>query len=424
MQLISYAREHSPYYARLYQGLPDESELSSLPFVKKPELMEHWDDWGTDRTVTFQDVMEFMRHRDNLGKKLHGKYQVYTTSGSTGNPLVLLCDQTTTNVTNGISFCRAYARSEDMKAFIWGGGRSIGVYADSGFYMGNGSIHAKLRAFPWKKKQIGIVDALCPVSKIVERLNEFQPVMLGGYPSSLELLIEEQKKGRLHITPVIIMTGGEYLSDSLRQQLSDTFHCYVQTSYSCTEGGTIACECTKKHLHINDDWLIIEPVDKKGQPVPDGELADKLLLTNLANYTQPLIRYEITDRIIMHHELCPCGNLSPWLEVEGRTDDVTVFKQDGNDIQIAPLAIYAALKEVHSLRRFQLIVKDHNEILFRLVPVPPRNREEAFADAKEALTGFLATQGVNNFSCILSPEEPSASEKSGKFKHIVNQQVN
>lgn len=33
------------------------------------------------------------------------------------------------------------------------------------------------------------------------------------------------------------MTGGEYLSDDLRERLADAFHCYVQTSYACTEGG-------------------------------------------------------------------------------------------------------------------------------------------------------------------------------------------
>jgi phenylacetate-coenzyme A ligase PaaK-like adenylate-forming protein len=45
---------------------------------------------------------------------------------------------------------------------------------------------------------------------------------------------------------------------------------------SCTEGGTIACECTEQHFHINDDWVIIEPVDKDNKPVPDGVQSDKL----------------------------------------------------------------------------------------------------------------------------------------------------
>ena len=42
---------------------------------------------------------------------------VFTTSGSTGNPLVTLCDDTTNNVMGGIAACRSYARKEDLKAF-------------------------------------------------------------------------------------------------------------------------------------------------------------------------------------------------------------------------------------------------------------------------------------------------------------------
>lgn len=419
--LIGYARANSPYYAKLYEGLPDAPELCNLPPVTKPELMKHWDEWVTDRDVTISDAQNFMSTKENLGRKLSGKYQVYTTSGSTGNPLVMLCDSTTANVTNGISFCRAYARAEDMKAFIAKGGRSIGIYADSGFYLGNGSIHAKLRAFPWKKKQIGIVDALLPTEKIVGRLNEFQPVMLGGYPSNLELLIPEQKSGRLHIFPVIIMTGGEYLSPQLREQLSTAFGCYVQTSYSCTEGGTVACECRQKHLHINDDWLIVEPVDQDNQPVSDGVLADKILLTNLSNYTQPLIRYEVTDRIILHNEPCACGNPSPWLEIEGRTDDVVSLKQDGKIIRLAPLAIYATLKEVHTLRRFQLVVYAHHQMALRVIPVEGASRQEAFAQALEKLKAFFASQGVCDYTCTLSDEEPKVNPSSGKFKHIIQE---
>ncbi|MDD3260331.1 MAG: hypothetical protein PHU79_00230 [Oscillospiraceae bacterium] len=168
---------------------------------------------------------------------------------------------------------------------------------------------------------------------------------------------------------------------------------------------------------------MIEPVDQENKPVPDGVLADKLLLTNLANYTQPLIRYEVTDRIIVHHEACSCGNPSPWLEVEGRTDDVTSFVQDGKRIQIAPLALYAALKEVHSLSRFQLTVKDNNECILRIVPAVGVSKETAFLEAKKALTHFLATQKVTDFSCVLAPDAPAASKRSGKFKHIVNQQT-
>ena len=421
-ELMGHARRNSPYYRELYRELPPSVRLEDLPPTDKKSLMAHWDDWVCDRTLTLREVERFMEDKDNIGRLLNRKYLVFTTSGSTGNPLVSVCDKTANSVMGGISACRSFARKEDLAAFIRRGGKSIGVFADEGFYLGNSSIRSRLRSMPWKKKQLAVSSALYPLPRIVEQLNSFQPAMLGGYPSNLELLIDEAREGRLHISPVLIMTGGEYLSDSLRQRLAETFRCYVQTSYSCTEGGTVACECPQRHFHVNDDWLIVEPVDAQGRPVADGVRSDKLYLTNLYNYTQPYIRYEVTDRVIMHHEACACGNPSPWLELEGRTDDVTSFTADGKTVRIAPLPVYATLKEVHELRRFQVLVYPENRIELRLEEMEGTNRAAAFEKAKARLEEYLKSQSVTQATVTLSELPPQQDPSSGKFKHIVNLQ--
>lgn len=421
-EIVAHARENSPYYQALYRNLPENFSLTDLPPTNKRTLMENWNDWVCDRELSIEEVERFMEDTGNIGRKLKKKYLVFTTSGSTGNPLVAVYDSNANNIMGGIAACRSYARKEDLKAFLKRGKKSIGVFADGGFYLGNSSIRSRLRSMPWKKRQMAVSSALYPMEQIVEQLNEFQPDMLGGYPSHLELLIDEAKEGRLRIAPVIIMTGGEYLSDPLREKLAETFRCYVQTSYSCTEGGTVACECSHRHFHINDDWLIVEPVDADGNPVPDGVLSEKLYLTNLYNFTQPYIRYEVTDRVILHREGCGCGNPSPWLELEGRTDDVTVFTQEGKQIRIAPLAVYAVLKEVHSLRRFQVLVHPGNRVELRLEEKEGFSRAEAFEAAKACLEAYLATQNIREVSVRLSEDSPRQHPESGKFKHIINMQ--
>ncbi len=418
-ELVSWAREQSPVYKELYKDIGQMYSLTDLPPVTKMQLMSRFNQWITDQTVTLSHVEAFMENPDHIGRKFMNKYLVFTTSGSTGNPLIALCDNTTNNMMGAINTLRSFTRREDLISFVMRGGKSIGVFATGGFYLSNSSIRARQLSRPWKKKKFSITSALLPIEKIVEQLNQFQPVMLGGYPSNLELLIDEQKSGRLHINPTIIMTGGEYLSEKVRNELAQAFDCYVQTTYSCTEGGTIACECTEHHFHINDDWLLVEPVDKDNKPVPDGIQAEKILLTNLYNYTQPFIRYEITDRVVMHHDLCPCGNSSPWLTLEGRTDDVVQFVQEGKVIKIPPLAIYSILKEVPSLRRFQVIVYSENKIKLRLEPREGVSKETAFVHAREALLPFLASHNVDNVTILLSDELPKQHPGSGKFKHII-----
>ena len=418
-RLVSNACRNSPFYSRLYGPIGAHFSLQDLPVTDKRTLMSNFDDWVTDRTVTRSAIEAFMRDPDHIGRKFLGKYLVFTTSGSTGEPLIALCDPTSNNMMGAINATRAFARKEDLAAFFLRGGKTIGVFAENGFYLSNGSVRARQLAMPWKKHQIAVTSALLPTSEIVDRLNAFQPAMLGGYPSNLELLIDEQRAGRLHIAPVIIMTGGEHLSDALRKQLSDAFGCYVQTSYSCTEGGPIACECRAQHFHINDDWLIIEPVDAQNRPVEPGQRADKLLLTNLYNDTQPFIRYEVTDRVTLHAEPCPCGNPSPWLTLEGRTDDVLTLGNGAQAVKIAPLALYATLKQAHSLRRFQLVQISDSRLELRIAPLDGVAVEDAFAEAKNALQVFLQAHSLSDVVIQFS-EKPPMQDASGKFKHIVS----
>lgn len=419
-KIVNYAKQNSPYYKELYKNIGEKFELFDLPPTNKKELMSHFDNWITDHSIKLSEINEFMKDLNNIGRKFKGKYLVFTTSGSTGNPLAMLCDKNTNNVMGAVIATRAFSRKQDIIALLKAGAKTVGVFATGGFYLANSSVRARLLAMPWKKKQIAVTSALLPISQIVGELNAFQPAMLGGYPTVLELLIDEQKSGRLHIKPVIIMTGGEYLSSLLREKLSETFQCYVQTSYSCTEGGTIACECTERHFHINNDWVIVEPVDKDNNPVPDGLQSDKILLTNLYNYTQPFIRYEVTDRVVMHHEPCACGNISPWLTIEGRVDDIITFLEDDKEIKIAPLAIYAVLKEIHEIQRFQIVAHKNNNLELRINPDCGHSKEEVFESACIVLKRFLASHGIHHVEISLSTEEPKPHPQSGKYKHVIN----
>jgi phenylacetate-coenzyme A ligase PaaK-like adenylate-forming protein len=72
---------------------------------------------------------------------------------------------------------------------------------------------------------------------------------------------------------------------------------------------------------------IVELVDAENRPVRPGAASDKVLVTNLANHVQPLIRYELTDRFErVEHD----GDGHLHARVHGRSDDVLHY--DGVDI--------------------------------------------------------------------------------------------
>jgi phenylacetate-coenzyme A ligase PaaK-like adenylate-forming protein len=77
--------------------------------------------------------------------------------------------------------------------------------------------------------------------------------------------------------------------------------------WGCSEG-TYAFPCgVGEGFHVADDLVILEPADADGNVVPYGQPAERLLLTNLYNLAQPLIRYDLVDAVTMTDEPCPCG---------------------------------------------------------------------------------------------------------------------
>ena len=109
-ELVRYVKANSPFFSELYGELGDEIKLSDLPPTNKQQLMQNFDKWFTDTSITKEKVDCFMSDLSNVGKKLDGKYLVYTTSGSTGNPCVVLYDETTINVSSAIGVLRSFAR--------------------------------------------------------------------------------------------------------------------------------------------------------------------------------------------------------------------------------------------------------------------------------------------------------------------------
>lgn len=103
---------------------------------------------------------------------------------------------------------------------------------------------------------------------------------------------------------------------------------------------SIALGCREGWLHVNADWLILEPVDTNYRPMPPGEASATVLVTNLANRVQPVMRYDLGDSIIAKPDPCTCGSPLPAIRVEGRRDDVVSMRtRDGHVVRLLPLAL-------------------------------------------------------------------------------------
>jgi phenylacetate-CoA ligase len=192
-----------------------------------------------------------------------------------------------------------------------------------------------------------------PVGEVISGLNAAQPELLMGYPSAIDRVVREAQAGRLKIAPRYVETGGELLMERTRVAVRELWGAEIDDSWAVAEGVyAFSCPSSRSSMHLPDDLVIIEPVDRNGRPVPFGEPAAKLYLTNLYNRTQPLIRFEIADGLTVVDEPCPCGSAHRRItDLTGRADIVFAYE---NGVTVEPMTLRLELHDERYVTEYQV----------------------------------------------------------------------
>ncbi len=425
LELVRFARSHSPYYRALYSHLPSGlPELAELPVTTKPELMVNFDEWVTDRQVRRAEVEDFIADPDNIGRTYLGRYLVLTTSGTTGTPALLMHDDRSVEALQACLLVRTVPRMlapGTVRAVLRGGGRSASVWATGRPFGGASLLQRQIIQRPSRAQRLRIFSALTPIEDLVAQLNAFQPVMLSGYATVLALLAREQQAGRLRIHPVLINNGGETLTADARTLIEAAFDTSVSNGYGSSEMISIAYECRRGSLHVHADWALLEPVDEHRNPVPAGEPSATVLLTNLANRIQPLIRYDLGDSVTVINQACPCGSVLPRIDVVGRTNDMLRFAApDGGTVDLLPLPLVTVVESVPGVRTVQLIQRGPRSRVVRLATAGgSEDRSEVWRAVAIELDAYLARHGASTVTCTLDAEPPRREAGSGKLRQVI-----
>ncbi len=299
------------------------------------------------------------------------------------------------------------------------GFRVAALFAGGGHFGANVLVESARRTAPALARRIRMFSVQRPLADLVAELNDFQPTMLNGYPSAAALLAGEQDEGRLRISPVLVQVSGEHLTPAMRSLIEKVWPCRVIPSYAASEVPGLAFPCKMGVLHVNADWYIIEPIDELGRPVPPGTISHSALVTNLANRVQPVIRYDLGDRIRIGAEGCPCGSPLPTVTVEGRTDDVLTFESGtGAPVTVLPLAIATLVEEIPGVHRFQVIQTGRTELTVRLEPEPGAEQAVVGAAIDERVQQFLSGQGAADIQIVHDAGPPEQQPHSGKLRHV------
>jgi phenylacetate-CoA ligase len=346
-----------------------------------------------------------------------------TTSGSTGIPAILVHDHGALAVYNVLGYIRSlpvfFSSLRNIGALLRGRGRLAVVFVTGGHFLGNTLSVRRSRKMPWRAKKQRLFSALTPIAELERELNAFQPVIVGGYPSALEVLAREQEAGRLQIHPVMINAAGETLTDAVRQRVEAAFGCSVGNYYGSSEAIGLTFECKHQRLHVNSDWYILEPVDEHDQPVSPGQLSHAVLVTNLVNRVQPILRYKMGDRVTISPDTCPCGSPFPVIHVIGRTDEILSLPTlQGGMVQILPLALATVAEETPGLYSCQIIQTEPLKLKVRIAVQETAAEQVVWKALQARLLTYLAGQGIANVVIEKTPEQPQLHPKSGKFQQV------
>ena len=424
-ELVRFARQHSPYYKAHYQTVPtDFSDISQLPPTTKPELMASFDQWVTDREVTHETAQAFVTDINNLGQDYLGKYYIWTTSGTSGDPAILLHDQHWFNVTSGLSMARVlptWLNGKVMRGLMQNGARSAAIFANNGHFMGVSMAERQRQSNKRRQKQMRVFSVQTPIPELVEQLNEFQPAILSGYATVQDLLAWEQLNGRLRIQPALVSSSGESLSSAMKERIQAAWGVKVWDAYSSSETGVMAAECKHGRLHLNADWFILEAVDADNQPVPAGQPSHKVLVTNLASHIQPIIRYEMSDSVTFYDDACACGSPLPSLRIEGRTDEtLAILNAQGEMVYLLPLALGSAVEKVPGVHRFQIVQTTPTSLCVRLDAVDAVEKHDVWTAVSTQLRTLLDKQNLSNVTIDLAHGLPQRNERGGKLNHVIS----
>jgi phenylacetate-CoA ligase len=345
--LIGHAVAASPYYRRVLGPDAVDAPLRQLPTLPKATLMDNFDEI---LTVPGLDRAALEAHLAGPGAaEPFASHLVLSTSGATGLRGIFVYSQA-----DFVPWVAAFIRT--MAVFgATPTTRVGGVGAPGAMHISKHLLAALAagRAAPTRP-----TSAVTPLPELVATFNAYQPEALAGYPSVQALLAEEQLAGRLRIAPRIVACAGEVVTDDMRARTRAAWGIDPQVMYASTEVAILASSCpAQAGLQIWEDLLVLEVVDEHDRPVPPGVPGHKVLVTNLVNRTQPLIRYELSDLVTLAGGPNPTG----WpfrriAAVEGRSDDILHLPASGGGtVAVHPLHLRAPFAAFPDVLQYQVV---------------------------------------------------------------------
>ena len=261
-----------------------------------------------------------------------GEFVIVHSSGTSGYRAFFPCDRPGYNVMTSIMAAHfSSRRNETVRT-------KIAIYRGSHGNFGSAISALRMPKFVY---DILLLSLLEPTQRIIDQLNVFQPDRLDGHASSVALLADHARQGKLRIRPEQIIVSGDSLTGNMERLIKNAWDAPVSVIYTCSESFGLASRKPGQgnEMTVLDDLNILEVLGDDDQPVWPGHKG-RVVITNLYNYALPILRYELGDYVVRASD----HSDSPFTRIQhlvGRESDrLPVTLDDGTEDALNPLILH------------------------------------------------------------------------------------
>jgi phenylacetate-CoA ligase len=392
IRIAKHAVEHVPFY----RDWARENGLSSNDFQSIHSI----------KMFPIVEKEDLRKSPEKFLSELYAKKKVISmsTSGSTGTPIHIFCDQKS----------RTFHYAFFTRLRKWYG---IKKRAKRVTFLGRVIVSSTQKKPPfWRYDLIqrNLIMSAYHLSdeKLIhyyKKIKKFRPEEIFGYASSIYRIaqfINEKELERLRIKAII--TTAETLLPYQREAIEKAFDTQVVDQYGCAEMAFFAAQSPSGAMFFHPEHAIIETLDNDRE-LPQFTGNGEVIATSLVNEVMPLIRYRVGDKISLADE---SDSFHPGfqriLSLEGRTDDVILTK-DGRSIgRMSP--IFRSDKEIKAA---QVVQDSGGTITIYVVPT------EQYTDEHRGLIYSEALERIGDSVPILIKEVNHVKiEPNGKFRPV------
>ena len=407
-KLVVFIKERSPWYKRIiakhridpYRCLPDD-----FPVMTKRDVIKNFDEIVTDKRITREAISDFIKSSKDPLDLFRNQYYVIHGSGTSGEIGFFVYSKN--------DFPRGMAHGMGLVSFNLQRKRKRIAFlgATNGHFAGVTIVSTSMRSVSKLIFKTKTFEINRPIHHIVEQMNAFKPDIIIGYATAIKILAEKQIEGRLNVRPSIVESCAEPLSPADKEFIENTFDCKLINVYASTEFlymGISKPEYSDMYLLEND--LIFELH------------SDHTCVTNLFNYTTPLIRYRMEDILIPVPDDDRILPFTKVQEIIGRKEYTLVLTNKyGSDDFINPHAIYQFFMK--DLRRFQIHLVNKQSFIFKTVlnkKISNFRKNEVRRELKSKIASILSAKDMENVSFeIEESKDLPVDPRTGKFRLVV-----